>query len=137
MTTEVLNEINRKLDILLSGRSHGATTKPYELPPLGPSEVVIDGLTRNADGSVWGRTLGDSGDVIRIQFGYVSEAKCPEVWSAMRAFRTPEDFKAWDDEMKANPWRLYRADPRAVLGAGANFVLLGYALQHFGEHVPG
>lgn len=133
-----ISTIDAKLDQIIA--MLGGSAPPLDacdMQPIGPDQAAIDGRTVNVDGSIWGRTLGDEGEIIRIVFGYVTERKCPEVWGAARSMMTPEDFAAWDGQMKARRWSIYRADPRGMIASGTiNFVSLGYLLQPWREVRP-
>lgn len=129
-----IDALNPKLDQLLAALGAAAAAsslKAYERPPLGIDQVVVDGTTVNGDGSVWAKSLGDApgSKTIQLYFGYISEKKYPEIWGAARAVNTPEQFAAWEDAWKRNPYGIYRADPRPAIANGTmDFVLFGYLL---------
>lgn len=99
--------------------------QPYDLPPLTPDEVVADGTTINADGSVWGivdrstSVLGGDGQYLPIgakwqkTYGYIGPKKCPLFWKYMTAWN-PVGFGAWIDTWKKQPLARYTRDPEAA-----------------------
>jgi hypothetical protein len=99
--------------------------KAYDRPSLGIGEIVPDGVTVNADGSIWGRTLGTSGPIIRIYFGYISPKKTPEIFNAAKEYLGTA-YADWEAAWRERPYGIYRADPREVIASGQmNFVLFG------------
>lgn len=114
----------------------------YERPPLGIDAVIADGTTINGDGSIWATSKGEQGPVgtvYQVALGYISERKFPEIWGAARRLYAPDAFAAWEAAWRANPYGIYKADPRPMIAAGTiTFVNFNMAMgQPFTSSVQG
>lgn len=113
--------------------------KAYDLAPVPETQVVADGVTVNADGSVWTTWKGESprndlvdGQKIQTAFGYISPSKTPEIWATARQLLGPDQFAAWDAAWGQNPYGLYKVDLRPIIKSGVlNTVSFGYMTQPF------
>lgn len=100
--------------------------QPYDLPALRADEVIADGTTVNADGSVWGKVtagqsvLGPDGQFLPAgalyprMYGYIGPKKCPLFWKYMAAWNST-GFAAWLDTWKKQPLARYTRDPEAAV----------------------
>lgn len=108
----------------------------YERAELGPHEVIADGSTVNADGSIWDTVkdvrIGKLGTPFRVNLGYISPKKFPIIFEAAKRIWGDERLvEAW----KANPFGLYKADVRPMIFSGtADAINLGYLLQPYTTH---
>lgn len=121
-----------------SSAPHSEPLKAYDLAPLTADQVKADGVTWNADGSLWlmeparnaDGSLSDQKVAAAECFGYISPIKTPTIWEWARANLTPEGFARWDAAWHANPYAIYRADPRELIAKGTlNLMSFDYLLQ--------
>jgi hypothetical protein len=65
-----------------------------------------------------------------VAFGYISPAKCPEVFEHGKVV-LGDAYPAWEEAWKRNPFGIYRVDVGALLRGGTevNFALFAAATQ--------
>lgn len=103
--------------------------KAYDRPVLDKDQVVLDGKTVNADGSIWTvSTYGPSkGQPLHYFFGYISPKKTPEIWQFARDHFSPENYAEWNRGWERNPYGVYKADIREqIVNGSANFMVFSY-----------
>lgn len=120
-----------------------ASTKPlqpYDMPALDVSAVKVDGVTWNADGSLWTPNTKADGSIVPVQvyYGYISPVKTPWVWEAARKIFTPKEFSDWEASWRAAPYSVYRSiiTEAAVRTGQFNFMIFGYLMQPGPEIKP-
>lgn len=118
-----LKVINEKLDALseavkaLQGGGSRKVVAPYDRPVLGVGDVIVDGTTVNADGSVWVREFGPGTPAKRLYFGYISPVKTPEIFQCAKEL-LGDNFDAWFHQWEEAPYGIYKADVRSLIGEG-------------------
>lgn len=118
-----LAPINAKLDALIGAAQRSvepAPAHPWEVPELTPDLVTaFDGVTEQADGSVWTRNIFN-GQPEGVIYGYISKAKNPAMWARMVAVFGGDEVRLQsilDDNGRDARYKLH---PEAVLHQGAS-----------------
>ena len=100
--------------------------QPYDVPSLTPDQIIADGTTINADGSVWAKVtkgqsaLGPDGQFLPIGalqqkvYGYIGPRKCPLFWKYMSEWN-PDGFASWLETWEKQPMARYTRDPEAAV----------------------
>lgn len=93
----------------------------YELPEMhaGNPDLITDGQTYNADGSLWRlRPANEGGEPVKIIHGYISEAKHPRLWALARAIYGADFEVSFGKPWRDRPHMIYAGNPEVLLAHG-------------------
>lgn len=118
----------------------------YDRPEMMSTDprLIVDGQTRNMDGSIWqrtpeipGRQLGGN---VKIVHGYISPIKHPALWDLARHVYGAEFPDRFENPWMADPYMTYTGNPEVLLRQGykkeqINFMMFGSICQPTGLSV--